>query len=272
MIKKLLYGIPELTSEHGEMVDLMLLFVTVVMAVLLVFWSTFIVVAIWRFRQKKNPKASYLGIQNHWYSHVEIGVVIIEAVLLIGFAFPLWGKRVDEIPVHDGVVRIRAVAEKFAWTFHYPGEDGLFGRTSPRLISGTNNIGIDPKDPNSADDILSKNIMRIPVHTDIVVEISSKDVIHNLHLYTMRIAQDATPGTESHITFKATKTNSEDGWDILCGQLCGPGHANMAAKLYVDEKPAYEEWLKGEKTFSETAAPVVPVTASVSYIGEDTDS
>jgi cytochrome c oxidase subunit 2 len=265
-----LFGIPELASEHGEMVDHMLLIVTYFMAVLFVFWSCFLTYTLIRFRRKRNPKASYHGIQSHWSSHVEIGVIIVEVILLLGFAFPLWGMRVNDnrYPTGADTVRLRAVGEKFLWTFHYPGDDGIFGRVDPFLITPDNTLGLDPEDPNSHDDILSIADMKIPVGQQVVVEVTAKDVIHNLHMVTMRMAQDAIPGTSSHIWFRPTKTSPEEGWDILCGQLCGPGHANMGGKLHVLEREAFDEWIKGGRPFMpEAAAPVAAVETGASTGG-----
>ena len=45
-------------------------------------------------------------------------------------ALPLWGKRVneDQFPDKSDAIRVHAVGEQFAWNFHYPGPDGVFGR------------------------------------------------------------------------------------------------------------------------------------------------
>ena len=136
-------GLPELASEHGKMVDLMMELIHWLMAVLFVGWSIFLCYVIWRFRQRKNPKANYHGVTNHASTHIEIAVIICEAVLLVGFAYPLWGRRSEQFPENPNSVKVRAVGEKFSWTFHYPGEDGIFGRTDPRLITPVNQLGRD---------------------------------------------------------------------------------------------------------------------------------
>ncbi len=261
MVKTLLLGIPELASEHGEMVDHMLLIVTVFMAVLFVFWTCFLGYTLCRFHQKKNPKADYHGIRSHWSSHIEVAVIIVEAILLLGFAFPLWINRISDFPVGNDVIRLRAVGEQFAWHFHYPGKDGVFGRLDNFLISPQNVLGLDAEDPNAADDVISKYDMSIPVGKDVVVSVTSKDVIHNLALHPMRIAQDAIAGIEAHIWFKPTKTGS---WDVLCGQLCGVGHSNMAAKLNVVSEEDFDAWLDGQNTFLKEEEPAAqPESAPV---------
>lgn len=83
--------------------------------------------------------------------------------------------------------------------------------------------------------------MKLPVGRPVIVDVASKDVIHNLALVPMRAAQDATPGVKSHMWFKPTK---EGSWDIICGQLCGPGHAQMKATVEVIPNKDYEDWSK----------------------------
>ena len=105
-----LLGIPENYAEHGGSVDHMIDVVHWFMAGLFVGWTIFFFVACWRFWHRRNKEASYHGVKNHVSTHLEIGVVIIEAVLLLGFAFPLWEERTDrfEDVQRENPVRVRA--------------------------------------------------------------------------------------------------------------------------------------------------------------------
>ena len=235
-----LIGLPELASEHGSMVDHMLEMVHWLITVLLIGWSAFFIFCLWRFRQKRNPKASYVGVKGHASTHVEIGVVGVEAILLLGFAFPLWAVRSAEFPTGDDVVRVRAVGEQFKWTMHYPGPDGTFGMTKPELISGSNPLGRDLEDPNGKDDFVFTELV-LAKDRECIVTITSKDVIHNLSLHPMRIGQDAIPGTIADIWFKPIKTGR---WETVCGQLCGAGHSGMVGYMEVKTQDDYDAWFK----------------------------
>jgi cytochrome c oxidase subunit 2 len=249
-----LSGICDLASEHGEMVDHMLEFVNWFMLVLFIGWTAFLCVAIYRFRAKKNPRANYYGVRNHASTHIEVGVIITEVVLLLGFAYPLWGRRVDEFP-QDGadIVRVRAVGEQFRWIFHYAGADGKFGRVDPELMSATELIGLDPGDPNGKDDFTSVQELVLPINRRAIIGVTSKDVIHNLALVPMRITQDATPGMEAHMWFVPQKPGE---WDIVCGQLCGANHANMRATLTVKSEQEFDTWFKEKSPVP--ASPAAP--------------
>jgi len=237
-------GIPECFSAHGGQVDHMIDVVHWFMFALFIGWSTFFLICLFRFWHKRNPKASYEGVRSHISSHLEIGVIIIEAVLLLGFAFPLWGNRVDDWKTVQEMnpTRVRVVGWQFGWTFHYPGADGKFGRRDAHLISDNNPLGIDLTDPNAADDFTSP-ILKLAVNRPAVLNITSKDVIHNFSLVPMRIQQDAIPGKEIPMWFTPIKTLETF---VVCGQLCGEGHANMVGSMEVMGGEEYDTWFKGQ--------------------------
>lgn len=237
-------GMHEVASQHGEMVNHMLELVHWFMAVLLVGWSVFLCYIIWRFRRSKNPRASYSGVTSHYSSHIEVGVVIIEAVLLLGFAYPLWAKRVENQPMGEGVVKIRAVGQQFGWNFHYAGADNQVGMTSYKeMNAGDNPIGLIGADVNSLDDFMVYNELVLPVDRPVVIQVTSKDVIHGLALIPLMSQQDAIPGKEVPMWMVPTKVGE---WDIVCAQLCGAGHAKMTATLRVVPQKEFDEWFAGQ--------------------------
>jgi cytochrome c oxidase subunit 2 len=247
-------GITQNASEHGGLVDHMLGFVHWVMLALFIGWSIFLALAFFRFRSSKNPKADYHGVRGHASTHIEIGVVIVEAILLLGFAFPLWSRQADDYPTSPDTIKLRAMGEKFLWNFQYPGNDLMLSTWNPRAISQNNQTGRELNDPNGKDDFVNPGTLKLPVGRPVIVDVTSKDVIHNLALVPMRAAQDACPGVKSHMWFKPVKLGS---WDIICGQLCGPGHSQMKAVLEVVSAKEFDEWSKEQSTnaAAKSAAP-----------------
>jgi cytochrome c oxidase subunit II len=239
MLNKLI-GIYPNASEHGFLIDNMLEFCHWIMLALFVGWSSFLIYTLFRFHKSRNPKANYHGVKSHFSSHIEFSVVLVEAVLLVGFGLPLWGRRVNEFPKSDAIT-IRVVGQQFAWNFHYPGPDGIFGKANVNLVSMANQLGLDRNDPNAKDDITMLNELHLPVDRNIILQISSKDVIHSLSLQSMRIGQDAIPGLQIPIWFKPVKKGT---YEIVCGQLCGSGHSGMKASMVVESQEDFNSWLK----------------------------
>lgn len=254
------FGITANASEHGSLVDHMLGFVHWFMLFLFVGWTAFLIIAFIRFSARRNARADYHGVRGHASTHIEIGVVIVEAILLLGFAFPLWSRQADDYPTSPDTIKMRAMGEKFLWNFQYPGEDTMISTWHPRHIAADNQTGRDLHDPNGKDDFVNPGTMKLPVGRPVIVDVASKDVIHNLALVPMRAAQDATPGVKAHMWFKPVKTGT---WDIICGQLCGPGHAQMRAVLEVVDPKEFDEWsAEQSKNAAAKAAAAAPAAAA----------
>ena len=234
-------GMHEIASRHGHVGNHMMALIHWFMLILFVGWTAFLGVILVKFRKAKSPKARYKGVTSHFSTHIEIGVVIVEVVLLLGFAFPLWAKWSDakERPEGDEVVNLRAVGEQYRWTFHYAGADNMVGMTAHDRLSGANPVGLVTEDPNSADDFVSVNELVIPVGRPVVIQVTSKDVIHGLAIIPMFAQQDAIPGSEIPMWFIPEK---EGEWNIVCAQLCGAGHAQMVAYVKAVSSEEFDGW------------------------------
>ena len=238
-----LLGLPPQASAHAADIDQMIVLLHWLMAILFVFWGIFFIYTLIRFRQSKNPKADYVGVTSHTSSYLEIAVVVIEAVLLIGFAIPVWAVRVSDFPAEEDATVVHVIARQFEWHIVYPGDDGRFGRRSTDLITPTNNIGLDRSDPDGADDIYSINILNLPVDKPVLVYLSTLDVIHSFGLSSMRVKQDAIPGMEIPVWWVPTVTGE---YEINCSQLCGLGHYRMRGFMNIQTEAEFQSWLDEE--------------------------
>jgi cytochrome c oxidase subunit 2 len=254
------FGTPENFAAHGGQVDHMMDVVLWFMLVLFIGWTSFLLYTMWRFQRRRNAVVSYHGVRSHLPSHLEIGVVVVEAVLLLGFAFPLWASRADDfdrVQAQDPV-RVRVIGSQFLWTYHYPGADQKFGRIDHDLMNGANPLGIDPEDPNSADDFIAP-ILTLAKDRPAILQITAKDVIHNYAIIPMRIQQDAIPGTEIPMWFTPVK---ELETYVVCAQLCGARHAEMVGSLEVISQEAYATWAAAQSKAALDANTAARKTAS----------
>mgnify|MGYP001160846431 CR=1 FL=1 len=250
-------GFPVMSSSHGQEIDYMNGWVHWLMLILFVGWGIFFIYTLIRFRSGANPKANYKGVTSHINQYVEYGVILIEAILLIGFAYPIWAKVKTSVPsVDNNTIEVRVVSQQFAWNIHYPGADGKFGDTSAELVDEeTNPIGLDRNSPNAKDDITTINQLHLPVNKQAMIYLSSKDVIHSFSLPEMRVKQDAIPGMTIPVFFTPTMTSEEFlnvikgtaregmGYEISCAQLCGNSHYRMRGYMTIHESNGYENWL-----------------------------
>ncbi len=236
-----LFNLPINASAHGHEIDMMIYLMHLLMFVLFIGWGAFFVIVLLKFHRRKNPKADYHGIKGHFSSYIEVGVAIIEALLLLGFSIPFWAKQVNAFPNRTDIVEVRVIAEQFAWNIHYPGSDGVFGKTDVQYFDTQSNpIGLDPHDPHSKDDIVTINQLRLPIGRPAVIRLTSKDVIHCFSLPVMRVKHDVNPGMVIPVWFTPTKTGD---FEIACAQLCGLGHYRMRGFLKISTQEEFDQWL-----------------------------
>ena len=228
-------GLPALASAHGGQIDSLIGWVHVFMLILFVGWGGFFAYCLIRFRRSRHPVANYTGVKSHTSSYLEVGVAVVEAVLLFGFAIPLWAARVDR---HARRRRrrwwSRSPASSSPGTSTTPGPDGVFGRTDIKLLDlQSNPLGLDRDDPAAKDDVTTLNQLYLPVNKPVIVRLRSKDVIHSFGVPEFRVKQDAIPGLTIPIWFVPTVTTAEMRtrtgkpefqYEIACAQLCGLGH------------------------------------------------
>ncbi|HEX5475148.1 MAG TPA: hypothetical protein VFX12_10840 [Vicinamibacterales bacterium] len=234
-------GLPVQASAQAAGLDRLTVLVHLLMAVVFVGWSIYFVYALVRFRRGRHPRADYAGARGRWSSGTEAAVAIVELILLAAFSIPAWATRVNGAPDERTAVVVRVVAQQFAWNVHYPGPDGVFGASNPRLIGPDNPIGLDRASPHAHDDVVTINDMHLPIGRPVVVQLSSMDVVHSFGVPAMRVKQDAIPGTMIPVWFTPTL---EGQFDIACSQLCGLGHYRMRGVITVVSPEQFGAWLK----------------------------
>lgn len=134
---------------------------------------------------------------------------------------------------------VEVVAQQFAWNVRLAGEDGIFGRTDPKLVDQAelNFIGIDRKDPAAEDDVvLPQGLLILPAGREVRIRLRSLDVIHSFFVAPFRVKRDAMPGIATEFSFTPTVAGS---YELACAEMCGLGHYRMRG--LVEVVPA-SEW------------------------------
>jgi cytochrome c oxidase subunit 2 len=221
------------------------------------FWTTWFFWALARFHAKKNPKADYHGIKSKLPYIPVAFMVVADFTLLFGLSIPFWHDEVNAVPESgEDVTELRVLAQQFQWNIHYPGPDGVFGRTDNTLIDGALNFsGLDSDDPNREEDVGILDQMHLPVDKPVLIHLSSKYMVHSLNLPEFRIKHDAVPGMRIPIYFTPNLTttefreqvgNPERDFEMACAQLCGNNHFTMRGYLTVETQDAFDAWYAAE--------------------------
>ncbi len=246
-IGAIVYGtrtwLPPLASRHGAGIDAMLLYLLVMTGGLLLVGYLVLAYFIWRGGRR-------VSIGTRLASHktevvlsavLGVGMAIIAEGGVLAIGMPVWSEYFDAVPPADATV-IEVTAQQFMWNVRYPGADGQFGRTEPRLVDeAANPLGLDRTDPASKDDIITINEITVPFGRAVRIRLHSKDVIHSFFLPNFRVKQDAVPGMTPEVVFFPTATGN---YELACAELCGLAHYRMRGFFNVVSEKEYELWLR----------------------------
>ncbi len=161
------------------------------------------------FRRKKGDTSDAAHIEGN--TPLEIVWTVIPLFAVIAFAFMGAKSLGDTRRVDPQAMVINVTASQFAFSFEYPD----YGFTS--------------------------NEMYAPVNKQLLLKMTSRDVIHSFWVPEFRVKQDIVPGrfTEYRIT-----PILEGVYKVRCAEVCGGGHAGMQSFVEIVSQERFDSWVK----------------------------
>jgi cytochrome c oxidase subunit 2 len=212
-----------------------------IILVIVLFVSALLLWVIYRFHERRNPKAA----QFTHNSPLEITWTVVPIVILafIGaFSLPVLFEQ-QEIP--EGDVHITVTGYQWYWNYQYPDEGIAFdaymigyneGNLSPEISAQLQERGYQDAHFKLAAD----NAVVVPAGATVVMTVTGGDVIHSWTIPAFGVKQDAVPGRLAHLWFNA---ETEGVYFGQCSELCGKDHAFMPITVRVVSPEAYEAWI-----------------------------
>ena len=211
--------LPRDISERGHTIDSLFMFILYLTGTVFVVTELVLFYFSWKYGKKsKNQPVKF----SHGSHVLEIVWTIIPAITLLFIAIiqmETWAEAKIEIPDISPMVEV--TGRQFNWDFRYPGPDGEFYT----------------KD----DFVRTDGKLYLPVNEEVLLKITSADVLHSFFLPNLRLKQDVVPGMEQHMWFKA---KVEGGFDIVCAELCGWGHYKMKGRVFFLSAKDYDKKLE----------------------------
>ena len=194
-------------------------------AILIITGLAFVIVEaglIWfviKYRGRPGRKGHY----THGSAKAEVIWTAIPAVTVValGLVSNHYWKEIkgrDSIPADAYPIGIHA--KQFEWQVTYPGPDGELG---------------------TADDFTVRNQLHVPVGRNVVVVLTSEDVVHSFWVPVLRVKQDAVPGMTIRAWFQATVPGE---YELGCAELCGMGHYRMRARVFIHTPAEFTAWMQ----------------------------
>ena len=168
-----------------------------------------LIYSIVRFRRKSDddpePDQSF-----HGNAVLETIWTIIPVVILLGILVITFQTMQDINPERPTEMTIKVTGKQWLWEVEYPGQN-----------------------------IKLTNEMRIPINTDVKIEIEAQDVLHSFWVPQLGGKMDAVPGYRTSTWLRADRLGTFHG---QCAEYCGLGHANMPMKVTVLPPVSFDIW------------------------------
>ncbi len=232
---------PTAASRHAEGMDGMIRYLLITTGIIFVIGHVVLVRFIWKFGRGQTAPSPVTSARTErlWSIAPVIAMALISEVGVLVIGLPVWEEIYGEVP-EDALV-VDVAARQFEWLSRYAGPDEEFGRTDPAQVNGqTNPIGLDASDSATEDDIVERNVIRVPVDRAVLLRLRSHDVLHSFSVAAFRVKQDILPGQVGRTLFTPTTVGT---YEIGCAELCGLGHYRMRGRVIVMTEADFESWL-----------------------------
>ena len=200
--------LPESAGEEADRITFVFWFTTVIAVAVFSVVAAVLVYSVVKFRAKPDdlsdgpPTHGHTGLEIVWTA---IPTVLVTAISIVSAIVLAQNSRAGDDPL-----RIKVVAQQFAWQFTYPN-----GQTY--------------------------GILRLPNRRSVELDITAKDVLHSFWVPHLMQKQDAVVDQHNKIVVTPKRTGT---FPVVCTELCGLGHALMRSRVEVMAPAAYVKWVR----------------------------
>ena len=163
------------------------------------------------FRRKKGDTTDAEHVEGN--TTLEIVWSIVPLFLVLLFAYLGAVNLSDTLREDPNAMVVKVTGIQWSWKFEYEPVDGVS---------------------------VASEELHIPVGKQVLLQMTSSDVIHSFWVPEFRVKQDLVPGriTELHIT-----PTREGNYKVRCAELCGTSHAYMEKPVVISSQEDFDAWL-----------------------------
>jgi cytochrome c oxidase subunit 2 len=174
------------------------------------------------FRRKKGETGDGEYIEGN--TSLEVTWTVIPLIIVVVFAY-LGAYNLGETRrANPQAMIINVTAQQFAFTFEYPD----YGIISDELY--------------------------LPVDEQVLLKMTSRDVLHSFWVPEFRIKQDIVPGRITEYRITPTLLTDDEPYKVRCAELCGSSHAYMLADVSVVTQADFDSWVADRQEEARAAA------------------
>jgi cytochrome c oxidase subunit 2 len=171
------------------------------------------------FRRRKGDTTDAEHIEGN--TNLEITWTIVPLFMVMVFAYLGAGNLAEIRRVDPAAMVVRVTGFQWAWRFEYP-ESGV---TSDQL--------------------------HVPLGRQVLLQMTSNDVIHSFWVPEFRVKQDLVPGRITELRFTPTVAGN---YAVRCAEICGTAHAYMESPVIVSSQEEFDVWMAEQVELAEQQA------------------
>ena len=172
------------------------------------------------FRRRKGDTTDAQHIEGN--TRLEIAWTVVPLIIVLGMAYIGAQNLAETRRADPDAMVVKVTGFQWGWKFDYP-EYGI-----------------------------SSNELYLPVNKQVLLEMTSRDVIHSFWVPEFRVKQDVVPGRTTEL--RITPTLVGDTYKVRCAELCGTSHAFMLAPVVVTEEAGFASWVSDQQALAAEAA------------------
>lgn len=211
--------LPPAASAQAEPIDWMFGIEFKVIAFLFALIVVLMVYSIVVFRRKKDDTSDAKHIEGN--TRLEVFWTLVPLATVLGFAYLGSQTLATTERIDPQAIEVNVIGTQWSWRFEYP-EQGV-----------------------------SSTELWLPVDRQVLLSLSSQDVIHSFWVPEFRVKQDVLPGGEDFVRDLRITPTEIGEYELLCAEMCGLNHALMVAPVNVVSQADFEAWVLKESGVSD---------------------
>src|SRR5574339_356145 len=174
------------------------------------------------FRRRKGDTTDAEHMEGN--TRLEIAWTIVPLFIVLAYAYLGAINLAETRRVDPEAMVVKVTGLQWSWTFEYPSVNGL------AVVSDE---------------------LHVPVGKQVLLRMTSNDVIHSFWVPEFRVKQDLVPGRITELRITPTLVGN---YKVRCAELCGTSHAYMEGPVTVSTQGDFDAWMAEQVKLAEEAA------------------
>jgi len=174
------------------------------------------------FRRKKGDTSDAEHMEGN--TKLEIAWTVIPLFIVLAFAYLGAVNLAETRRVDPDAIVVKVTGIQWSWKFEYPAVDGV------SVVSDE---------------------LHLPAGKQVLLQMTSLDVIHSFWVPEFRVKQDLVPGRITELRITPTL---EGNYKVRCAELCGTSHAYMEKPVVISSQGGFDGWMAEQVKLAEKAA------------------